>query len=93
MHIRFSDIVLDDSQLSMRAKGIFATVGYLGSGCDFSKLLQHSLDDVVVLQAALEELVRAGYVSIESNTRIVIKPAATFGTPVAEDQQFDINIL
>ena len=78
IHTRFSDIVLDDAKLSMAAKGVFVTVGFLGSGCSVSKLISRSQDAKDTIMQAVGELVAAGYVSFDQQT-IHIRSAPTFG--------------
>jgi len=36
---RLSDIVLEDKNLSMTAKGVFVSIGFLGNGCKLEQLL------------------------------------------------------
>jgi hypothetical protein len=75
---RFSDIVLDDPALSMAAKGVFVSVGFLGNGCSLEDLAKHTLDGLERVEAAVNELVQAGYVSIEDE-RLHIRAAPKFG--------------
>lgn len=77
-HTRFSDIVLDNTELTASAKGIFVTIGFLGNGCSMLSLLEQSADDAAQIQRALDELIRAGYISLEDGN-IHIKSASTFG--------------
>lgn len=76
---RFSDIVLDDPALSMAAKGVFVSIGFLGNGCSLEDLAKHALDELERIGAAVDELVRAGYVSVEEGERLHIKTAPSFG--------------
>ena len=76
---RFSDIVLDDASLSMAAKGIFVTMGYLGNGRtlqDLGKLCNETLSD---LERAAQELIEAGYIVTEGDGELHIKAAPSFG--------------
>lgn len=77
-HTRFGDIVLDDLTIGMRAKGIFVTIGFLGNGCSVDAIARQSTDTVQEAEAALDELAKAGYVSIDDG-QVTIRPAATFG--------------
>ena len=77
-HTRFGDIVLDDLTIGMRAKGIFVTIGFLGNGCSVDAIIQQSTDTAQEAEAALAELVKAGYVSVD-DAQVTIRPAATFG--------------
>lgn len=76
---RFSDIVLDDTALSMAAKGIFVTVGYLGNGSTMADLEKKTSDSLENIQQYVNELVNAGYVNIESGDEVHIKSAGSFG--------------
>lgn len=76
---RFSDIVLDDATISMAAKGIFVTVGFLGNGCTFTRLTEHSRETVDTIKQAVEELVNAGYVTVEEGEKLFIRTAPEFG--------------
>lgn len=78
--MRFSDIVIDDAKLSMTAKGVFVTVGLLGSGCKVADLASRTASTDEALDEALQELVEGGYVTLEDGT-IHIQGAATFGLP------------
>lgn len=77
-HTRFSDIVLDNIELSASAKGVFVTIGFLGNGCSMVSILEQSSDDAAQIQRALDELVNAGYISLEDGN-VHIKSASTFG--------------
>ena len=77
-HTRFGDIVLDDNAISMAAKGVFVTIGFLGNGCSVTALSNQSVNNVAEIEAALLELSKAGYVSVTDGT-VTIKSAATFG--------------
>ena len=79
-NMRFSDIVLDDPELSMAAKGVFAILGLLGSGARTEALAQHARDEADAVSAAVEELVRAGYVRLEGEAVHVNRPGS-FGLP------------
>ncbi|CAN5855029.1 hypothetical protein BH24DEI2_BH24DEI2_09180 [soil metagenome] len=76
---RFSDIVLDDANLSMSAKGVFVTIGFLGNGCTFEGLARHASEDVEAVKAAAQELISAGYVTTEEDDKLFIKTAPSFG--------------
>ena len=73
-NMRFSDIVVDDPKLSLAAKGLFAALGFIGDGCLVSDLLTHTSDDERQLREALDELVRAGYVSVEEDSVRLQRP-------------------
>lgn len=79
-NLRFSDIVLDDDDISMAAKGVFATLGLLGDGCAVATLTRRSKDGPEAVRAALEELVEAGYVAIRDDKIFVSRPGS-FGLP------------
>ena len=76
---RFSDIVLDDPALSMSAKGVFVSVGFLGNGCTVENLLEHSHDSLEAVQRSVQELVQAGYLNLEEEDRLFIRAAPSFG--------------
>jgi hypothetical protein len=76
---RFSDIVLDDPALSMAAKGVFVTVGFLGNGCRVDELARHALDALEQVQGAIDELVQAGYLELDDERRLHIRAAPKFG--------------
>ena len=76
---RFSDIVLDDANLSMSAKGVFVTIGFLGNGCTFEGLARHASESEEVVKAAAQELIDAGYVVVEEDDKLYIKTAPSFG--------------
>jgi hypothetical protein len=75
---RFSDIVLDDARLSMAAKGLFLTLGFLGNSATFSQLERHCKDSKEALVGSLEELRQVEYVSLENDV-ISVKDASSFG--------------
>jgi hypothetical protein len=79
VHTRFSDIVVNDPAISMAAKGIFVTIGFLGNGCALQALLNHTKDTEALVESALQELTAAGYVTIDEGHYIHIRSAATFG--------------
>lgn len=79
-NLRFSDIVLDDDEISMAAKGVFATLGLLGDGCGVANLARRSKDTQEAVRAALDELVEAGYVEVQDERVYVTRPAS-FGLP------------
>ncbi len=81
-NMRFSDIVIDDASISMAAKGVFVTIGLLGSGCTVASLSKRASDAHKVVVAALEELIEAGYVTIDRDgeeERVFIRGPASFG--------------
>jgi hypothetical protein len=75
---RFSDIVLDDNRLSMAAKGLFLTLGFLGNSCTLAQLQSRCADSEVALRRSLDELCKVEYVSLEGDT-ISVKSASSFG--------------
>jgi hypothetical protein len=75
---RFSDIVLDDNRLSMAAKGLFLTLGFMGNSCTFAQLMDHCADSKDVLERAVAELCQVEYVTLEDGV-ISVKAAASFG--------------
>lgn len=75
---RFSDIVIDDIKLSLAAKGVFVTIGLLGSGCKISMLERRCTDTSETVMSALQELVDGGYVSIEQDT-VLVHSRTSFG--------------
>jgi len=75
---RHSDMVLDDSRISLAAKGLFVSISYLGNRCKLSSLNNYSSDQQNVILNSLDELLNAGYVKLEENF-VSIKPASTFG--------------
>ena len=79
---RFSDIVLEDAKLSMSAKGLFVSIGFLGNGCKLDKLLSRTTDSTAALLKSLTELERAGYIEIDARKTIHVKSPAAFGTRI-----------
>jgi hypothetical protein len=75
---RFSDIVLDDARISMAAKGLFLTLGFLGNSCTLTQLKTHCADSEESLRRTLEELRTVEYISLEGET-IAVKAPASFG--------------
>jgi hypothetical protein len=75
---RFSDIVLDDSRLSMAAKGVFLTLGFMGNSCTLSQLMQRCSDSKEKLEDCIKELRQAEYITLEGDT-VAIKAASSFG--------------
>ncbi len=75
---RFSDIVLDDSRLSMAAKGLFLTLGFMGNSATFAQLMRHCADTKETLGRSLGELREAEYVSFDAEV-ITVKSASSFG--------------
>ena len=78
---RLSDIVLEDKNLSLTAKGVFVSIGFLGNGCTLEQLVASSTSDSVAVTQALAELQSAGYVSHDEGTGLVIKTPSSFGSP------------
>ena len=76
---RFSDIVLDDPALSMSAKGVFVSIGFLGNGCTLENLSEHSHDSLEALRGSVQELVQAGYLNLEEEGKLFIRAAPSFG--------------
>lgn len=75
---RHSDMVLDDSKLSLSAKGLFVTIAYLGNRCKLANLSKHCSDDSDKINLCLEELISSGYVKMDAD-EVSIRPAASFG--------------
>jgi hypothetical protein len=75
---RFSDIVLDDNRISMSAKGLFLTLGFLGNSCSLEQLRAHCCDSEASLQRSLNELRQVEYITLE-NGIIAVKAASSFG--------------
>ena len=76
---RFSDIVLDDANISMAAKGVFVTIGFIGNGCTLSVLANHCNESLEALETASRELIDAGYIVTENEGELHIKAAPSFG--------------
>ncbi len=76
--VRTSDIVIDDTALSMRAKGVFVTLGLLGGSSTLAALTRRTSDLRDDIRAAVEELISGGYVNLERE-RVTIKDPTTFG--------------
>jgi hypothetical protein len=79
---RFSDIVLDDVNISMSAKGLFLTLGFLGNSCTLEQLKAHCSDSEADLGRILEELRQVEYISLEGDY-ISVKDPASFGVKEA----------
>jgi hypothetical protein len=77
-NMRFSDIVIDDPKLSLAAKGAFATLGLMGNSCPVPDLAARTSDDEESLRAALDELIRAGYVEVVDEM-VQVHSAGSFG--------------
>jgi hypothetical protein len=75
---RFSDIVIDDTKLSLAAKGVFVTIGLLGSGCQISTLERRCTDTSETVMSAVQELVEGGYVSIDQGA-VLVHSRTSFG--------------
>lgn len=71
---RFSDIILDDPNLSLAAKGAFLSIGYLGNGCTVAKLAERTSDSLQAIEYILGELIDAGYVRLENSTLFLVSP-------------------
>lgn len=76
--MRFSDIVIDDPNISLAAKGVFSTLGLMGNSCSVAELTSRTSDDRQVVRSALEELERAGYVEV-SNETVRVQSTGSFG--------------
>lgn|GEM_PF-5543020 len=70
--LRSSDIVIDDSSLSMAAKGVFLTIGLFGNSCDVRALVDRTRDDSDTVDIALRELAEKDYVSLKGG-RVYVK--------------------
>jgi hypothetical protein len=75
---RFSDIVLDDQRISMAAKGLFLTLGFLGNSCTLVQLRGHCRDSEAELLRSLAELRQVEYITVEAE-QIMIKSPSAFG--------------
>jgi hypothetical protein len=71
---RFSDIVLDDPNLSLAAKGAFLAIGYMGNGCSVSKLTERTSDSLSAIEYILGELIEAGYIKLEDSNLFIVSP-------------------
>lgn len=78
--MRIGDIVLDDPEIGLAAKGVFVTVGLLGNSCTLEELDSHCADTLEAIRAATEELVAHRYVTLEDD-RIVLRDLASLGIP------------
>lgn len=65
---RAGDIVLEDIELSLAAKGLFAVASLLGDGCSLDEIQSRTSDPPEFLMMVLDELVRAGYVQLADRT-------------------------
>jgi hypothetical protein len=72
---RFSDIVLDDPNLSLAAKGAFLAIGYIGNGCNVSKLTERTSDNLQAIEYILSELIEAGYIRLENGNLFIVSPS------------------
>lgn len=77
-NMRFSDVVIDDAKLSLAAKGVFTALGFLGNGCTVADISKRTADGEDVVRAALDELVREGYIDVEDDT-VHTKRTGNFG--------------
>ncbi|MGL4609559.1 MAG: hypothetical protein ACRCYY_07715 [Trueperaceae bacterium] len=75
---RFSDMVLENRQISMSAKGLFLTLGYLGNSCTLEQLKGMCSNPESELHQILEELRQVEYISLEDG-RINVKAPSSFG--------------
>ncbi len=76
--MRAGDVVLDDDALSLAAKGVFLTVGLLGTACSVAELVAHTSDAPEAVRAAITELERAHYVDV-SGDRVRARDFPTLG--------------
>jgi DNA-binding transcriptional ArsR family regulator len=76
--MRFSDIVIDDPNLSLAAKGVFSTLGLMGNSCAVAELASRTSDGERAVRAALSELERAGYVEVRDET-VRVQSSGSFG--------------
>ena len=72
---RFSDIVLDDPNISLAAKGAFLAIGYIGNGCAVSKLAERTSDSLQAIEYILGELIDAGYIRLEDSNIFIVSPS------------------
>ena len=77
--MRSSDIVIDDDRISLAAKGVFVTIGFLGGGCRLADVARHCSDESD-LESVLNELMTRGYVSVTDGV-IMVRDPAVFGLP------------
>lgn len=77
-NVRASDIVIDDAELTLSAKGVFVTIGLLGGSCLLSALGNHTSDDDATVHAAVDELMAGGYVDFDGE-RVTMKDPLTYG--------------
>lgn len=78
--MRIGDIVLDDPEIGLAAKGVFVTIGLLGSSCTLEELGSHCSDAPDAIRAAVGELVDHRYVTTEDD-RIVLRDLSSLGIP------------
>lgn len=76
--IRASDIVCEDPQLSLAAKGLFALVGLLGQKCTLAEVGARTTDPPEFVAMVLDELQGAGYVSVTDQC-VTVLPPGRFG--------------
>ncbi len=60
--------MLEDIELSLAAKGLFAVASLLGDGCSLDEIQSRTSDPPEFLMMVLDELVRAGYVQLADRT-------------------------
>lgn len=75
---RASDIVIEDSNLSLAAKGLFSLVGMLGNDCTLGEINERTTDPPEFVAMVIDELLRAGYVNVTDQV-IHIRQPAHFG--------------
>jgi hypothetical protein len=77
-NMRFSDIVIDDPNLSLAAKGVFSMLGLMGNSCAITDLTNRTSDGGQAVRAALGELEEAGYVEVVDG-EVHVQSAGSFG--------------
>lgn len=75
--MRSGDIVIDDSSISLAAKGVFVMIGFLGGHCTLADVYKHSSDEIDLVPV-VEELATRGYVNVVDE-QISVRDAAVFG--------------
>lgn len=82
VNMRRSDIVLDDSRISMAAKGVFATLNLLGNEARVEELGERCNDSPAAVAQALEELRAHGYIEISGSELVTLPEGGRFGLSV-----------